>query len=549
MDNYVLCKKRIRSPLVLPSGIPATKVSTMQLLAWMIPEIGVLTTKSVSFLPKVGNAPPIFGKYKYASQSAINAVGLDNPGAQETARQLSSIRLPKDVFLMVSIFGSSVEDFVEAARILLPYADGFELNISCSHTKGFGLQIGQDLPLVVEIVKAVVALAKPVFIKASAKMDIKALVLATKGLGIAGYTLINSVGPEVFELDGRPLLTSKIGGSVSGRAILETALRCVKITRDLTDLTIIGGGGIFTAGDIVRFRSNGASLYFIGTACTGMSTNLLAQYFRALGQDFAMGGNRAGHLLDGVWEKLDQTMAYRKVEVAENRQLASDLFLLTLKQPFNVVGVGHEGKFAFAWIPGKGERPFSILTANPLSFLIQARGTCTNALSLLKPGESIHVRGPCGNIPNVSGKILLVGGGTGGAALYPFAERFGSNAIAVLGAKDQQHLYCELFTTHCAQVYPVTERGDNGHAQGRVTEYIEGRIASWEPDFILNCGPWPMIKEAVRIERKFRPDEQILSAVEFHTACGEGACGQCATPAGWRNCADGPFFTPSQLGL
>ena len=113
-----------------------------------------------------------------------------------------------------------------------------------------------------------------------------------------------------------------------------------------------------------------------------------------------------------------------------------------------------------------------------------------------------HVRGPHGNVPKVSGKIMLVGGGTGIAALYPFAQVHGHNTVAVLGARDKAHLYNSPFFQHCDEVYSFTEDGI-GATPGMVTDGLKKLLRFEKPDFCLNCGPLGMIKAVVAIAKAY----------------------------------------------
>ena len=92
---------------------------------------------------------------QYAPGCFMNAVGLTNPGADEAAQHFAELEVPEDRFLLCSIFGGSVEEIVEVARKLAPYSDGLELNLSCPHAKGYGMDMGQDAGLVKEITQAV----------------------------------------------------------------------------------------------------------------------------------------------------------------------------------------------------------------------------------------------------------------------------------------------------------------------------------------------------------------------------------------------------------
>ena len=160
-----LFNKEISVPFTIPSGIVATEVPVLEKIANEIPEIGILTTKSIGSEPKEGNKEPIIAQF--SPFSFINAVGLTNPGAEEFAKKLSKIKIPNDKFLLVSIFGSNEEEFKDVAKKLYDFADGFELNISCPHSDKYGQVIGQDKYLTAKIIGKMSSLGKPVFIKRS----------------------------------------------------------------------------------------------------------------------------------------------------------------------------------------------------------------------------------------------------------------------------------------------------------------------------------------------------------------------------------------------
>ncbi len=49
------CNKEISGPFTIPSGIVATEVSVLEKIANEIPEIGILTTKSIGLEKREGN--------------------------------------------------------------------------------------------------------------------------------------------------------------------------------------------------------------------------------------------------------------------------------------------------------------------------------------------------------------------------------------------------------------------------------------------------------------------------------------------------------------
>jgi dihydroorotate dehydrogenase (NAD+) catalytic subunit len=334
--------------------------------------------------------------------------------------------------------------------------------------------------------------------------------------------------------DGYPVLSNKVGG-VSGKAILELGLECVRKVRSITKGPIIACGGISTSEDVKKYREVGADFFGIGSALAGMKTEEIKEYFHALATDLERGSNKAEKFL-----KTKLNIKYKKYKVVKNQRLAKDLFLLKLDDDINT----EPGQFIFAWLPEKGEKPFSVLDDVPLTLLVRVRGYFTNELFKLNKGDTLYIRGPYGNSPKVNGKILLVGGGTGIAGLYLFAKR-NKETIALLGAEDKNHLaFIEEFKSVCREVHLTTENGELGR-KGVVTDLIEEIGKSAKFDFCLNCGSKSMVKIVIQKESKFIKPEKIYSSVEYLTKCGIGLCGSCATEKGYRSCVDGTFFKSS----
>ena len=534
MAEYKLFNKEISGIFTIPSGIVNTEIEVLEKIGNEIPEIGILTTKSIGLKPGKGNKEPIIAEC--APFSFINAVGLSNPGVGEFANKLSKIRIPDNKFLLISIFGDSVHEFREIAKKLYYWADGFELNISCPHSEKYGQAIGQDKVLVGEITKSIAALGKPVFVKISPNLNIKEMVECVVRNNASGITAINTKGPELFLHDNFPVLSNKVGG-ISGKAILELGLEKIKEIRKMTTLPIIACGGISTARDIKNYQQAGADFFGIGSALAGMKTDEIKNYFYGLSQDLERGTNNAIKFLK---EKLN--MEYLKYKVAENKRLAEDLFLLKLNKGIEAKA----GQFIFTWLPEKGEKPFSIFDDGPLTLVIQKKGCFTNQLSQLNRGDNLYVRGPYGDSPTIKGKVLLVGGGTGIAALHLFAKKNKKN-IALLGAKDKNHLsYVDNFKSICGEVFLITENGELG-CQSLVTDKLKEVIEKTQPDCCLNCGPESMVKEAIKMESQYINPEKIYSSIDFLTKCGIGLCGSCATSKGYRSCVDGTFLKHYQI--
>ncbi|MGB0381130.1 MAG: dihydroorotate dehydrogenase, partial [Luminiphilus sp.] len=150
---YEFLGKQVSGRFTIPSGIVTTAPSIIQRFIRDVPSVGVITTKSIGLEARAGYREPVYSQF--APGCFVNAVGLTNPGAHASLEALAQLKVPSDRFLLVSIFGGSIEEFVEVARLLEPVADGFELNLSCPHAAGYGMAMGQDPDMVYDIVAAV----------------------------------------------------------------------------------------------------------------------------------------------------------------------------------------------------------------------------------------------------------------------------------------------------------------------------------------------------------------------------------------------------------
>ena len=378
--------KTISGPFTIPSGIVATATPIIRYLFEHVPQIGVMTTKSIGPVPRLGNREPIMTQY--APGCFMNAVGLTNPGAEEAAKQLAELDIPADRFLLTSIFGGSVEEIVAVARQLAPYSDGLELNLSCPHAKGYGMDMGQDAALVKEIVAAVKAAVDiPIVPKLTPNVpNIGEIALAAAEGGADAICAINTVGPGYYTQLGHPVLTNTVGG-VSGKGVLPMALKCVKDIRDSVDLPIIGCGGVSNADDVRAFTQQGASIVGVGSALTGLDSASVATYFARLEQDINDQENFSESLV-----RYDVPMGFKPFKLLSNKRVTDDISILTFDGQLNVKA----GEFVFTWIPGVGEKPFSALTDDPFSLAVINVGVFTSELLKLEPGAELMVRGTYG---------------------------------------------------------------------------------------------------------------------------------------------------------
>ncbi len=529
--------KTLSGPFTVPSGIITCSATIIQRVFDTIPQVGVLTTKSIGPEPRLGYREPVLTQYEPGSFT--NAVGLTNPGADRSAELLSELSIPDNRFLLISIFGGSVEEYVEVAIKLAPHGDGLELNLSCPHARGYGMAMGQDPELVTEIVAAVKAAVDiPVIAKLTPNVpSVAKIALAAVAGGADGICAINTMGPECYDVHGHPILSNEVGG-VSGKATLDRALECVAEIHEAVDCPIIACGGISSAENVHAFQAAGATIIGVGSALVGMNTNEIGDYFRTLDDDLTMGSEHAEALV-----RYDIDMDFRPVTLVENKTITDDICILTFDCKVEIAA----GQFVFLWIPGLGEKPFSALTDDPLQLAVINLGEFTEACMSFEPGTEAYVRGPHGNpvAPPADSKIIAVAGGTGLAAVYQLARDFGNTEI-FFGARSAERLYFIDETAEVSELHIATDDGSRGH-HGVITELLEQRLAAMpqaeiEELVFYNCGPAPMVHAAEKVQRKYVSPERIFNAIDYWTKCGVGICGACDAPDGRRLCVDGPFL-------
>ena len=233
---------RLKSPVMNASGVLEWDV--LQAKRLVDAGAGAVVLKSTTREPRRGYAWPrmvrVFGGF-------VNAVGLANPGAREASRLVRVIKESLgDTPVIASAAGSTIDEFVEVSALLEDGgADAVELNLSCPHFKGGGIELGQDPQLVYETVRSVAGSLKvPVIAKLG--LSDRLVESASKALeaGAKALTLINSV--KAMKIDvytKKPVLSNKVGG-LSGPAIHPIAVRAVYEVYRETKAEIIGVGGV-----------------------------------------------------------------------------------------------------------------------------------------------------------------------------------------------------------------------------------------------------------------------------------------------------------------
>ena len=224
---------------------------------------GAVVSKSVGLEPHEGHANPCFTEVR---GGYVNAMGLPNPGI-ELFREEMAEAVPHGN-IVGSIYGAGPEDFRSLAISMEEYgACAVELNLSCPHAKGYGMEVGTDPEMVKRIV---IAVKSSVDIPVWAKLTPNTHILPTIGMAVqdAGgdaVVAINTLKAMVISPEfARPVLSNKFGG-LSGPAVKPVGVRAVYDLSTVLDIPIIGVGGIMDWRDAIEYIMAGASAFQVGS--------------------------------------------------------------------------------------------------------------------------------------------------------------------------------------------------------------------------------------------------------------------------------------------
>lgn len=198
------------------------------------------------------------------------------------------------------------------------------------------------------------------------------------------------------------------------------------------------------------------------------------------------------------------------------------------------------GQFVMIWVPGVGEIPMSIShIGREKAFTVKNYGPTSAAIQALSPGDRIFFRGPYGRpFQTVSGRILLIGGGSGMASLHPLIN---NSSFGLVAARSKEEiLFADEFTDE--NLIITTDDGSEG-IKGNVIEGLK-KIDLKKFDMIYACGPEVMLYNAYLYFRKIGVNAQL--SLERTMKCGVGICDSCSI-GGFQLCRDGPVFFVNEL--
>jgi len=254
----------LRNPLMAASGCFGYGVEYAD--AVDLASIGAVVSKGLFIKERSGHPPQ---RIVETPSGMLNAIGLQGIGVHRYIKE----KLPELRRLgatnVINICGSTLDEYVELARILSD-AEGvhaLEINISCPNIKEGGITFGCSVHGTFDVVSAIKKVTHlPVIPKLTPNVtDVASIAKSAEDAGADAVSLVNTFLAMAIDVETRRPKLSNIVGGLSGPAIRPIAVRMVYECRRAVKIPIIGMGGIATATDALEFIIAGASAVQVGT--------------------------------------------------------------------------------------------------------------------------------------------------------------------------------------------------------------------------------------------------------------------------------------------
>ena len=255
----------LKNPIIAASGCFGYGVEYADVVD--LESLGGIAVKGLFLAEREGHPAP---RIVETPAGMLNAIGLQGIGVRRFIdEKLPELRARK-ALVIVNICGTTLDEYVELARILSD-AEGvaaLELNISCPNIKEGGITFGCSLRGTFDVVSAVRKVTRlPILPKLTPNVtDVASFARAAEEAGADAVSLVNTFLAMVIDVETRRPKISNVVGGLSGPAIRPIAVRMVYECRQTVKIPIVGMGGIADARDALEFMIAGAAAVQVGTA-------------------------------------------------------------------------------------------------------------------------------------------------------------------------------------------------------------------------------------------------------------------------------------------
>jgi NAD(P)H-flavin reductase/NAD-dependent dihydropyrimidine dehydrogenase PreA subunit len=261
------------------------------------------------------------------------------------------------------------------------------------------------------------------------------------------------------------------------------------------------------------------------------------------------------------------TATYSIGVVSAIRPETDDTYTLSVDDLPAAVSQGAPGRFVMLELPGFSAVPISVsrFRDGGIDLTIRAAGASTTAITSLRPGSQLALRGPLGRgwpMEEVEGRdVIVVAGGIGLAPLRPLidhclAVRSRVGAVRIFyGARSPTDL---LFVDELdawrdrtdVSVSVTVDRADAAWTGpvGFVTQLFDRERLDAAHSTAFLCGPEKMMSASwLALAGQGMMPERVYLSMERRMECGIGLCGHCQLGPHFV-CKDGPVLSRRELG-
>jgi dihydroorotate dehydrogenase (NAD+) catalytic subunit len=255
----------LKNPLIAASGCFGYGVEYADMVD--LASLGGVAVKGLFLNEREGHPAP---RIVETPAGMLNAIGLQGIGVRRFIDEKLPELRARQATVIVNICGTTLDEYVEVARILSD-AEGvaaLEINISCPNIKEGGIQFGCSLTGTFDVVSAVRRVTRlPIIPKLTPNVtDVASFARASEDAGADAVSLVNTFLAMVIDVESRRPKISNVVGGLSGPAIRPIAVRMVYECRQTVKIPIVGMGGIADARDALEFMIAGATAVQVGTA-------------------------------------------------------------------------------------------------------------------------------------------------------------------------------------------------------------------------------------------------------------------------------------------
>jgi len=255
--------------------------------------------------------------------------------------------------------------------------------------------------------------------------------------------------------------------------------------------------------------------------------------------------------------------------IAEIWAETQNVYTLKMKDLPESVCAGLPGQFLMLDLPGFSAVPISIsrYREDEIFLTIRTEGASTRAITSLRPGSQIGLRGPVGRgwpMEEAFGRdVIIVAGGIGLPPLRPLIDNilarrghfgrvklfYGARAPKDLVFTEELKAWAERDDIGIGVTVDRAKVGTWSGAVGVVTHLFDREPIDGSHTTAYICGPEKMMSAASNslAGRGILP-EHIYLSMERHMECGIGLCGHCQMGK-YFVCKDGPVFSRRELGV